>query len=96
MVKEAVTAPEQSYATAFWPENGAVAALPGRFVIQVRRRSVLSKASGEGPGAVMKVRWMLLLALLAKVGEGMRERAPWGVIEEGLYMVSGVLPPLPP
>lgn len=50
MVKEAVTAPEQSYATAFWPENGAVAALPGRFIIQVRRRSVLSKASGEGPG----------------------------------------------
>lgn len=35
-VKEAPTAAAESYATGFWPETGAVAAVSAGFLIQVR------------------------------------------------------------
>ena len=35
-VVEAATSAERSYTTAFWPEHGAVAAVAGGFMIQVR------------------------------------------------------------
>ncbi len=37
MVKEAPTAAAESYATGFWPDTGAVAAVPAGFLIQARR-----------------------------------------------------------
>lgn len=47
MVKEAATAPEQSYATGFWPENGAVAAVTGRFLIQACDAHGNKRSSGD-------------------------------------------------
>ena len=47
VVQEAPTSAAESFATGFWPETGAIAAVPAGFHIQVRQLSA-SRAEGEG------------------------------------------------